>query len=78
MIDLERLEDLRVGKGWLQAELARRAGLSRAYISLVEQGAREPSAPALKAIAKALGVEPVELLAKRHVECPNCGHLVQL
>lgn len=78
MIDLERLQALRAGKGWLQAELARQAGLSRAYISLVEDGARNPSPPALKAIAKALGVEPADLLVGREVECPHCGHMVKV
>jgi transcriptional regulator with XRE-family HTH domain len=43
-------------RGWQQADLAREAGLSQSFVSLVEAGQRIPSARSLKRIARALRV----------------------
>lgn len=67
------IKELREGRGWLQADLASRAGLSRPYMSQVESGHRDPSPVAVDAIAKALGVDASELAVHEH-ECPHCGH----
>ena len=57
------LKALREKKGLSQTEIARRAGVTRFYVSQLESGLRKnPSLPVLKRIAKALGVPVTELL----------------
>jgi transcriptional regulator with XRE-family HTH domain len=44
-------------------ELAKKAGVTREYIAMLETGARQsPSLPMLRKIARALGVPVTELL----------------
>lgn len=57
-----RLYGLMVEKGWRQADLARHAGLPRNAISVYLRAASLPNPDSLKALAKALGVEPDILL----------------
>jgi transcriptional regulator with XRE-family HTH domain len=58
----KRLRDLREAKGLSQGEIERRSGLLRSYISRVEGGYTAPSLPTLEKFAKALEVEPYQLL----------------
>jgi len=51
-----RLRKHRDAKGLTQVELAKRAGLGQAMISLLEQGDRKPSWQTICKIAKALEV----------------------
>jgi transcriptional regulator with XRE-family HTH domain len=53
----ERLRRLRVGRGLSQRDLAG-PGVSYAYISRIEAGARRPSVKALRVLARKLGVSP--------------------
>lgn len=54
---------LRKGKGLNQVELAKKAGVTTAYVSQLEGGQkRNPSLDVLKRLAKALGVPVTELL----------------
>lgn len=68
-----KLEDLRSDRGWTQTELARRASqfsekeITRDRISKYAGGHSLPGRPHLLAIAKALGVDPAELLPSRVV-----------
>jgi transcriptional regulator with XRE-family HTH domain len=49
--------------GLTQAQLAKKAGVTEAYISMLESGVRKnPSLPTLKKIARALGVPLTELV----------------
>lgn len=50
------IEELRLKRGWNAAQLARRAGLSRFYLSNIERGVRLGSPDARLKIATALGV----------------------
>ena len=54
----------RESKGWLQAELARRAKVSQPYLNQLESGAKgkSPGVRILQRLAKALGVPVTELL----------------
>lgn len=46
-----------------QAALGRKVGVTEAYISMIESGARpNPSLPTLQKLARALGVSVAELL----------------
>lgn len=53
---------LREAKGLSQGELERRSGLLRSYISRVEGGHTLPSLPSIEKFARALSVEPYQLL----------------
>lgn len=57
------MAQLRLGKGWPQAELARRAETSQSYIARLEQGQVDPQLSTVQKIAAALGV-PVEVLVQ--------------
>jgi transcriptional regulator with XRE-family HTH domain len=62
----KRLEELRTERGLTQAELADKAGVRRATVSDWENEQRKrPVFDVLEKLAKALGVEPGDLLAKR-------------
>ena len=57
------LKTLREEKGFTQDDLAKRAKVTKPYLSQLETGARKnPSLPVLKRLAKALGVPVTALL----------------
>src|SRR5581483_2576419 len=62
----ERLRELRLQRGLSQRELSG-PGVSYAYISRIEAGARQPSMKALRTLAKKLGVTPEYLETGSHV-----------
>ena len=52
-----RLSEARKARGWLQAELARRSGLSQSLISQIESGARKnPGINTISSLEDSLGV----------------------
>lgn len=57
-----RIAILRLSKGWSQAELARRIGVSTSAVGMYEQGRREPSLGLLVRLAQELGVTTDYLL----------------
>ncbi len=58
----KRLRQLRQAKGLSQGDIERRSGLLRSYISRAEGGYTAPSLSTLEKFAKALEVEPYQLL----------------
>jgi putative transcriptional regulator len=56
-----RLKDLRAERGWSQAELAGRLGVSRQSVNAIETGKYDPSLPLAFKIARmfALGIEQI-------------------
>lgn len=58
----KRLRQLREAKRFSQGDVERRSGLLRSYISRVEGGYTAPSLSTLEKFAKALEVEPYQLL----------------
>lgn len=58
----KRLRALREAKGLSQGDIERRSGLLRSYISRVEGGYTAPSLSTLEKFAKALEIEPYQLL----------------
>jgi putative transcriptional regulator len=56
-----RLREAREAKGWTQAELAARIGVSRKTVNTVENGVFTPSTVVALKLARALD-EPVEAL----------------
>ncbi|HUJ45442.1 MAG TPA: XRE family transcriptional regulator, partial [Opitutaceae bacterium] len=51
-----RLKELRAGRGWTLDQLARRSGLSKAYLSRLESGDRQASIAAALTLARIFGV----------------------
>ena len=58
----KQLRSVRESKGLSQGDIERRSGLLRSYISRVEGGYTAPSLVTLEKFAKALEVEPYQLL----------------
>src|SRR5271157_3313951 len=58
-----RIRTLREAKGLSQADIEKRSGLLRSYVSRVENGHTAPSLSTLEKIAKAIEVEPYQLLS---------------
>ncbi len=56
------LRTVRHAEGMPQQVLARRAGISVSYISMLERGERTPPLDTLESVAKALKVSPLYLL----------------
>src|SRR5579883_2096044 len=59
-----RVHQFRTARGWTQAELARRAGISRAAVSAVEGRKLVPSVAAALALAAALGCTVEDLFGR--------------
>ena len=63
MMDLsQKVRRLRESRDWSQAELARRAGVTKSAISTYELGTRTPSADVVRSFAKVFGVSADYLL----------------
>ena len=59
---------LRLKRGFSQQDLAEKAGLHTRYISRLETTDQNVTLDILEGIAKALGVNPSELLGSAHVD----------
>ncbi len=57
-----RMRALRRSRNMSQQELAREAGISVSYVSMLERGNRSPPLETLETIGKALRTNPVDLL----------------
>lgn len=57
-----RLKDLRLARGMTQREVADAAGMSSSYYTEIELGRKQINAHRMENIARALGVQPHELL----------------
>ena len=67
----EEVKRLRQAKGWTQEQLAVYAGSSQPTVNLLEAGKRNPSAATLEKLARALGVEVVDLFPKAQSPLPD-------
>lgn len=59
---LTRLREVRESRFLTQGELAERSGVSRQTINRIEQGDIEPRFRTIRQLARALDVEPAELV----------------
>jgi transcriptional regulator with XRE-family HTH domain len=57
-----KIRALRESRGFSQGDVEKKSGLLRSYISRVEGGYTAPSLSTIEKFAKALGVEPYQLL----------------
>lgn len=53
---------VRLEKGLSQEQVAERMGIDRAYVSGLERGKRNPTATTIWHLARALGIEPADLM----------------
>ena len=58
------LQQIRKEKGFSQEELGFESGYHRTYISLLERGKKSPSLKTIFQLAKSLGAEPSEIIAR--------------
>ena len=65
-----RMRKLREERGWRLEDLSRRTGLSKAYLSRLESGERQPSLGALFGVAGAYGI-PFSSLFESQPEAEN-------
>ena len=72
-----RLHQARTKAQLTQAELAERAGMSRAALANIERGDQRMATHQLVAIAAALGIEPAILLPKAHSLADRVEHALQ-
>jgi len=61
-----RIRSLRNLKGWTQQELGERADINYKFLGEIERGQQNPSFEVLTKIAKALGIEILELFRFEH------------
>ncbi|GAA1729476.1 substrate-binding domain-containing protein [Aeromicrobium alkaliterrae] len=59
----DRIQAERRARGWSQAELARRAGVSRPLVGAIEAGRQDPGVTAAMGLARALGTTVEDLFA---------------
>ncbi|MGG5791094.1 helix-turn-helix domain-containing protein [Bacillus nitratireducens] len=65
------LQEYRLNSKMSQEELAFNSGLDRTYISLLERGKRKPTINTLFALARALKVNPSQLIKKLEEKLSN-------
>jgi transcriptional regulator with XRE-family HTH domain len=67
----QEIKRLREARGWIQAKLAVEAGMAPSAVNQIENGKRSPSASSLNKLARALGVEVVNLFPKEQAPLPE-------
>jgi len=73
----ERIKSLRTARGWTQADLARRLGITRNGVNLWEQGLSMPSPAFLVELAKVFSVSTDYLLGIERLESLNVTGLTE-
>ena len=68
-----RVKALRTELGWTQDRLASEAGISKSFLSEIEQGDSQPRGPILVKLARTLGASLDYLLEGRQPEAPVGG-----
>lgn len=73
-----RINDLRKAKGLTVEALAARAGISKSYLSEMSSGKKPINSNRLEAVARALGVQPVDLIDGQSVTPDLMAHIHML
>ena len=71
----ERIKDRRAELGWTQEHLAQKAGISKSFLSELENGKRSVSADNLLDLARALGVSLDYLMTGKKNEEANAAEV---
>lgn len=72
-IPKNRVRELRMNLGFSQEELSRRAGITRSYLSQIENGRYSPTGEVLLRLASALGVSLNEIFFEESVQHDTQG-----
>lgn len=72
---LLRVKELRTARGLTVDQLANLAGLSKSYLSEIENGKKQINARRLEALASALQVQPTDLISDPEVSSDLAAHL---
>lgn len=72
---LLRIKDLRTARGLTVEQLASLAGLSKSYLSEIENGKKQINGRRLEALAAALQVKPTDLISDQEVSADLAAHL---
>jgi transcriptional regulator with XRE-family HTH domain len=73
----ELVREIRTSSGMRQAELARRAGMSRSVLCAYESGARQPGVDALARIASAAAMQLSLTPAVESVDAERAGRILE-
>src|SRR5213593_1167450 len=60
-MNLEQLKTSRFNRGWTQQEAAARLGVTQAYLSMLEEGLRNPSLNLVRKLMRVYGLPPTAL-----------------
>ncbi len=60
-MNLEQLKTSRLNRGWTQQEAAARLGVTQAYLSMLEEGQRNPSLNLVRKLMRVYGLPPTAL-----------------
>lgn len=67
-----RIRDLRASRGWTLDELARRSGVTKSYLSRLEDGDRQPSIATLLSLSDAFGIS-IQVLFEAQRAAETCS-----
>ena len=73
-----RVKELLRSCGWTTKVLAEKTGLSESYLTHIKNGTRRWNEDALKKLAAAFGVHPVDLFAQRRSRTDNVDSTVKV
>lgn len=65
-----KVRELRKKSGMTQEQLAERAGITQGYVGMLERGERRLNSDIIEGIARALKVNPSDLIATNQVDEP--------
>lgn len=70
-----KLKALRTAKGWTQAEVASKCGMSTAFYSEIESGKKAANSQRLQKFAEVFGVPAFELIEDSSIDAALLEHL---
>lgn len=73
-----RVKELLRERGWTTKVLAEKTGMSESYLTHIKNGTRRWNEDALKKLANAFNIHPVDLFAQRRNRTDNIENTVQL
>lgn len=73
-----RIKEMRQARGWTVDVLASKVGMSRSYVSEIENGKKAVNDRRISAFAKAFGVSPLDLIDDQTLDAELMRHVHRL